>query len=181
MTITLTADAYCVTFMHACKHPSRTVNGLLLGSASGGDVSASKAMPLFHGPLGLAPMLEAALMLADEYCKANGLKIVGYYQANEMADDMELGPFGKKIAEKIRKECPDAAVLMIDGKSMRPDPDNLRLTSRTDAPNPTLANPAATLATLERLLESSAHQQLVDFDQHLDDPSKDWLNSGLVK
>ena len=39
-----------LTFMHACKHPSRAVNGLLLGSASGGDVNASKAMPLFHGP-----------------------------------------------------------------------------------------------------------------------------------
>ena len=63
MPTTLERDAYCVLFMHACKFPSRTVNGLLLGSASGDAVTVRKALPLFHGPLGLAPMLEAALML----------------------------------------------------------------------------------------------------------------------
>ena len=27
------------------------------------------------------------------------MQVVGYYQANELCDDMELGPFGKTIAE----------------------------------------------------------------------------------
>ena len=70
--IAISSDAYCVLFMHSCKYPSRTVNGLLLGSASGGAVSVRKALPLFHSPLGLAPMLEAALMLVhsrpDQRC-----------------------------------------------------------------------------------------------------------------
>ena len=57
------SEAYITLFMHACKFPSRTVNGLLLGSVSDGGVSVQKALPLFHTPLGLAPMLEAALML----------------------------------------------------------------------------------------------------------------------
>ena len=59
----LDKDAYCTLFLHACKFPARTVNGLLLGSALGGQVKVRKALPLFHTPLGLAPMLEAALML----------------------------------------------------------------------------------------------------------------------
>ena len=62
---TLEKDAYCTLFMHACKFPSRTVNGLLLGSALGDALTVRKALPLFHGPLGLAPMLEAALMLVQ--------------------------------------------------------------------------------------------------------------------
>ena len=146
MSTTLSGDAYCVLFMHACKHPSRAVNGLLLGKTSEQGVSVQKALPLFHTPLGLAPMLEAALMLvrnspattpcapfcrthdpcalfcrtpgcalsqADEHCKGQGLQIVGYYQANEMCDDLELGPFGKTIADKIRAQCKQAAVLVV--------------------------------------------------------------------
>ena len=63
---------------------------------------------------------------------------------------MELGPFGKTIAEKIRAQCKHATVLLVrgaacsappplrfhllaapgeqvDGASMRPTEDNLRL------------------------------------------------------
>lgn len=129
------SEAYITLFMHACKFPSRTVNGLLLGSVSDGGVSVQKALPLFHTPLGLAPMLEAALMLvrqlrtradvslaspthacywqADQHCKAHAMQVVGYYQANELCDDMELGPFGKTIAEKIRAQCKHAVVLLV--------------------------------------------------------------------
>ena len=49
------------------------------------------------------------------------MQIVGYYQANEMCDDLELGPFGKKIAEKIRTQCPHAAVLLV-GRRYSPHP-----------------------------------------------------------
>ncbi len=38
---------------------------------------------------------------------------MGYYQANEMCDDLELGPFGKTIADKIRAQCKQAAVLVV--------------------------------------------------------------------
>ena len=60
---TLNHEAYCVLFLHACKHPFKAVNGLLLGTANDGGVTVTKALPLFHSTLSLAPMLEAALML----------------------------------------------------------------------------------------------------------------------
>jgi len=50
---------------------------------------------------------------ADQYCKAHAMQVVGYYQANELCDDMELGPFGKTIAEKIRAQCKHATVLLV--------------------------------------------------------------------
>ena len=60
---------------------------------------------------------------ADEHCKAESMQIVGYYQANEMCDDLELGPFGKKIAEKIRAQCQHAAVILVGHcSSPRPPP-----------------------------------------------------------
>ena len=81
-TCELAHEAYCVLFLHACKHPFKAVNGLLLGTSDDSGVRATKALPLFHSTLALAPMLEAALMLADELCKQFQLQIVGYYQAN---------------------------------------------------------------------------------------------------
>ena len=186
--ISLSPEAYSVLFMHCCKYPHRAVNGLLLGSTEEGTVRVREALPLFHSPLSLSPMLEAALLLASEYCTAKSLKIVGYYQANEIAEDLDLGPFGRKIAEKIRAQSPVAAVLLLDGARMRPKPDDLRLLAinadgkRANAP-PTIAPdvPADAIERLEGAMEAGQQHELVDFDVHLDDPAKDWTgNAALV-
>ncbi|KAL1498793.1 hypothetical protein AB1Y20_014100 [Prymnesium parvum] len=188
--LALSHDAYCVLFLHACKHPSKAVNGLLIGTVTDGAVRVTKALPLFHSSLALAPMLETALMLADELCKQTGSQLVGYYQANELANDLELGPFGKRIAEKIRSRCPEAAALLLDGSSMHPTIDDLRLVAlgadgkKGSAAQPTLENAeeraAKTLAKLSEYISLSLHHELVDFDAHLDDISKDWLNTALL-
>lgn len=186
-TVTLSPSAYGVLFLHALKHPHRTINGLLLGSADsspGGTVTCTECLPLFHSPLALAPMLEAALLLADEYCQASGKQIVGYYQANEFANDPDLGPFGKRITDKIRSRCAAAATLLIDGSSMQPTADDLRLVSygadgkKGGAAVPVLAD-SETLTKLAGYIATNLHQQLVDFDAHLDDITKDWLNTAL--
>eukprot|EP00966_Prymnesium_polylepis_P192090 4451400-Prymnesium_polylepis.1 len=41
------------------------------------------------------------------------MQIVGYYQANEFANDPDLGPFGKRITDKIRSRCAAAATLLV--------------------------------------------------------------------
>lgn len=185
--ITLSPGSYSVLFMHACKYPTRTINGLLLGSSSGdGSVSVKETLPLFHSNIALAPMLEAALLLADEYCEANGLDIVGYYQANELSDDLELGATGKKICEKIRANCSTCATLLIDGASMRPSLGDLRLLSlgidgKTPAVSPTIAPDAeACMKQLDASLGKGVQQELVDFDVHLDDCSKDWTSNAAA-
>ena len=62
--VTLEGDAYVTLFLHACKHSSKAVNGLLLGRVDGeNNVTLLKALPLFHSSFALSPMLEVALML----------------------------------------------------------------------------------------------------------------------
>lgn len=184
--IELSAEAYCVAFLHACKHPTKAVNGLLLGSAGAGGTKVVKALPLFHSSLALAPMLEAALMLADEHCKAAGLQLVGYYQANELTDDLDLGPFGKKIAAKIRAQCAGAAVLLLDGGRMRPAPNDLRLLcidtdgKASGSGSLSLREESKTLRDLDDYLARGVQNGLVDFDTHLDDASSDWFNTKLL-
>jgi hypothetical protein len=183
--IELAPAAYQVLFLHCLKYPHRSVNGLLLGAADGEAVRVREALPLFHSSLSLAPMLEAALLLADEHCAAKGLKIVGYYQANEVVDDLELGPNGKKISDKIRTQTPAAAVLMLDGAKMRPTPTDLRLLAlgadakRLEAP--TIAPSAeAAIERLEGCLSTGLQSEIVDFDTHLDDHTKDWTGNGAL-
>jgi hypothetical protein len=61
--IELEGDAYSLIFLHACKHPTKAVNGLLLGTAAADGVNITNVLPLFHSSFALSPMLEAALML----------------------------------------------------------------------------------------------------------------------
>ena len=58
--------AYCKLILHAAKYPNCAVNGVLLAEdAKGKDRKGLRVVdciPLFHITLGLAPMLEVALL-----------------------------------------------------------------------------------------------------------------------
>lgn len=65
----LRQEAYVKLVLHALKHKTSAVNGVLIGrvaedaKASDGKVTVevTDCVPLFHGQLGLLPMLELAL------------------------------------------------------------------------------------------------------------------------
>ena len=56
--------AYAKIILHAFKYPHTAINGVLLANESSSNQSVKyvDAIPLFHHNLGLAPMLEVALM-----------------------------------------------------------------------------------------------------------------------
>ena len=58
----LSQKAYVKLMLHACKHHSSGVNGILLGEkvVAGQDVQVLDVVPLFHTST-LSPMLEVAL------------------------------------------------------------------------------------------------------------------------
>ena len=90
-----------------------------------------------------------------------------------------------KIAALIRSKCPEAVCLLYQGASGPPTPDDLRFWSlgpdgKRTGPTPTLPDAPKTLPVLEGYLDSSVHHKLVDFDVHLDDASRDWLNTALL-
>lgn len=51
----------------------------------------------------------------EENFGAEGLGVVGYYHANERADDSELRGPAKNIGDQIFRSCPRAAVLLVRG------------------------------------------------------------------
>ena len=80
---------------------------------------------------------------------------------------------------------PRAVASQLDGSKMRATPTDLRLLQlgvegkRGECAAPTVADAEGTIGKLDGYITRGLAQQLVDFDAHLDDGRKDWLNSGL--
>ncbi|KAK2530136.1 Emc8 [Columba guinea] len=136
----LTTQAYCKMLLHGAKYPHCAVNGLLVAERPPGaprrDQPASPSLfvdciPLFHGTLALAPMLEVALTLIDSWCKENSYVIAGYYQANERVKDASQNvtvqitqltctfcsspnQVAEKVASRIAEGFNETALIMVD-------------------------------------------------------------------
>ena len=112
-TYTIKEVAYNKAFLHCKKYSYTTVNGIFVGRANDkNNIDVMDYIPLFHSHT-LAPMLEVALLFIDEYLKGNkGLEIVGYFHANELLDDTELGAnsIACRIGSKINQNSPNSAI-----------------------------------------------------------------------
>ncbi|KAL7217268.1 hypothetical protein ACSBR1_029053 [Camellia fascicularis] len=204
-------NAYIKLILHALKHRSSAVNGVLLGRLSGGDsnpvVEIADSVPLFHSQIGLLPPLEIALIQVspplilpildlriEEYYGAQGLSIVGYFHANERFDDSELGNVAKNIGDHIHRYFSQAGLLLLDNKKLealskgKDRSPVIQLYTRDSSKSwrligdgssrLTMKEPAANIVLLD-YISNQKWQDIVDFDDHLDDISKDWLNPEL--
>ena len=216
-------SAYLKLILHALKHPSAAVNGVLIGSAaplaitetkvgssarnaSGSDITGSNiliedAIPFFHSHIGLAPMTEVALSLVDEYCSGGGraagaqTTIVGYYHANERNDDLDFGGAKVKIADGIARNFPSACCLLVDNERLtevlqsgRGGPavrlhvqDSGKGWRVGGAQSSLMLREPAVNGILKDYLAEGRHMQVVDFEDHLADITKDWTNPHLLK
>eukprot|EP01018_Ginkgo_biloba_P012289 Gb_00682 [translate_table: standard] len=203
----ISQTAYVKIVLHAIKHKTSAVNGVLVGRLKGSlsteehidGLEIIDAIPLSHGHLGLLPTLEIAIIQVEEYfaSQGDGLSVVGYYHANERYDDLELNPLAKKIGDHITRYCPQAALLLVDNKLLEALPKGgskkpvVQLYTRDASKGWRQAGSNGNLAGQLALKEPAANtvlwdyitegrdQRVVDFDEHLDDISKDWLNHTL--
>ncbi|CAA6671965.1 unnamed protein product [Spirodela intermedia] len=198
-------EAYVKLVLHALKHRASAVNGLLVGrlvdaagSGSAG-VQIVDAVPLSHSQIGLLPSLELALIQVEEHYGAQDLSVVGYYQANERFNDEQLSGAARKIGDHIFRYFPRAALLLLSNNYLEAllkrkvnipvvelytrnsskswERAGLGLEQSTEL---TIKEPSAFSILLD-YISSEKWQEIVDFDDHLDDISKDWLNSNLFK
>ncbi|GFQ03066.1 er membrane protein complex subunit 8/9 homolog [Phtheirospermum japonicum] len=191
-------NAYLKLVLHALKHRTSAVNGVLIGrsSANGSTVEIVDSVPLFHSQIGLLPPLEIALIMIEEYYGEKGLSIVGYFHANERYDDFELPGVGKNIGDHITRYFPQAALLLLDnkrledlpnGKDRSPvmqlytkDASSWKVVGSKGSNQLALKEPSANTVLLD-YISSGKWKDIIDFDDHLDDISKDWLNPGLFE
>jgi len=151
------------------------------------------ALPLFHSALALASPTEVGLVQADTYAQSQGLTLVGYYHANECITDVELGPLGKRIADRIHSHTPEACALLVDNSRLQQylqqkSPSFLQVYVKEGGKQWSHSTGASLLAddaTVPQLFmdyhAEGRHQELVDFDDHLNDIRRDWFNSQLLQ
>lgn len=192
-------NAYMKIVLHALKHKSSAVNAVLLGRVSPTNdvVEITDSVPLFHSHLGLLPQLEISLILIEEHYAAKGVNIVGYFHANERFDDYELSGVAKNVGDHIYRYFPQAAILLLDNKKLealpkgkdrspvmqlytRDSSKNWKLAGGEGSSQLTIREPSANAVLLDHI-STEKWQDVVDFDDHLDDISKDWLNPELFK
>ncbi|KAH7521073.1 hypothetical protein JRO89_XSUnG0120600 [Xanthoceras sorbifolium] len=216
----ISQSAYIKLVLHARKHKTAAVNGVLVGRVSpqkNDVVEITDSVPLFHTHLGLLPNLEISLILIEEHYSAQGLGIVGYFHANERFDDVELNGVAKNIGDHICRYFPQSAVLLLDNKKLEALPKgkglspvmqvldilfgrdlhsfpgfcvmllytrdaskNWKLVGSDGGSQVVTKEPAANVVLLD-YMSSRKWEDVVDFDDHLDDISKDWLNPELFK
>ncbi|XP_072947295.1 ER membrane protein complex subunit 8/9 homolog [Epargyreus clarus] len=195
--VSLETTAYAKIILHAAKYPYCAVTGVLLADGSkirdgakNQDLDIVDAVPLFHHSHYLSPMAEIALTQIDSVAQADNRIIAGYYAACENFKDntVEKCP-GQKIAEKIVEFFPSAVFIVVDNKklSQHLDTPAIKLHKYTDGKwrpkdaNKVLFQSPYVLETVSNLLQREVHEDLVDFDNYLDDITLDWTNLGIEK
>ncbi|XP_024439117.1 ER membrane protein complex subunit 8/9 homolog isoform X2 [Populus trichocarpa] len=173
----ISQNAYIKLVLHSLKHKTSAVNGVFVGSSCDDGVQIIDSVPLFHNHLGLLPPLEISLIMIEEYYGARDLGIVGYFHANERSDDVELGNVAKNIGDHIYRYFPQAAILLL---YTRDASKNWKLAGSDGGCQLTTKEPAANAVLLD-YISSKKWEDVVDFDDHLDDITKDWLNPELFK
>ncbi|XP_057523657.1 ER membrane protein complex subunit 8/9 homolog [Amaranthus tricolor] len=195
LTYEIGQNAYIKIVLHALKHKSSAVNGVLVGryDAGKGIVQISDAVPLFHSNTGLLPSLEIALMQIEEHFASQEVSLVGYFHANERSDDYDLSNVAKNIGDHLCRYFPQAGILLLDNRKLEALPKVkdrspvMQLYSRDGSKwkveensHLVMKEPSANMILLD-YVSTQKWEGIIDFDDHLDDISKDWLNAELFK
>ncbi|GAA6046944.1 hypothetical protein RTBOTA2_000532 [Rhodotorula toruloides] len=177
--------AYLKLVLHAAKFPSSTCVGLLIGSVAESSCTITDAIPLLHHWTDLSPMAEAGLGLAELYAKQQQLVFLGLYVANERLGDQAVPNGVQKMAEAIRKDRPEAVVLVVDNEKLvsnepalipylpPKDPSASWQPTTLSSAQISLADSSAPTKALEQV-RRGRHKLLGDFDDHLEDADKDF-------
>ena len=135
--------------------------------------------------------------------------LVGAYLANERAGNVGLGPNARSVADVIRNAAPNknAVALVVDAAKLYdaldgPNENDTEAEGEPSSQNHGLilmrrmgdgstwetvggssgtvvVEPRATKSAKALFASPDATRSLVDFDDHLDDPARDWRNPGV--
>lgn len=202
--VNINGTALLKLLMHAAKYPASAINGLLLGSLFNEDalllsnegaprLQVADIIPLFHEHLNLTMALEAALIQVDAYARSRNLEVVGLYHANEVVDDTRLCSAACTIADKLQQQSsPHAVIFLVDNNQLGNFLSGkcesfLQLYERQRGASGWKASARTVGLQSETLpkqyiscIGDGKHRQLADFDDHLDDLTRDWTNPSIV-
>lgn len=107
-TILITPAGYAKMVLHACKHPTQSLSGLLVGKlVKQTQLFISDVIPLTHTQVASVPhpIVEAGVRMVQAQACAEGCSVVGCYFANERFDDADFGELNRRMAKEVAKIC----------------------------------------------------------------------------
>jgi hypothetical protein len=136
---------------------------------------------------------------AEAYAQQHKLQLIGYYHAESRMNAQDMHPVGKRIADRLAERQPDAFVVMLNNeklaafsrKGSTEPPFELLLREGSSAKgswkkasSDSLGLPGSSSweglrARFLNMYSKQQHSQLADFDEHLDDISRDYTNQQL--
>ncbi|KAG0306337.1 ER membrane protein complex subunit 8 [Linnemannia gamsii] len=183
--------AYLKPLAHATKYPTGPVNGVFLAETNSTNLVVD-AVPLFHFWGTLTPMLEVAMTQIDLHCKANGLRIIGYYEASERLEDVALSLVGQKIASQIHHVNPEAFAVVIKNQKINSDDVafmpyqfkegqwRVSKDAFSDKNADFSFENSSSPTVVAKALRGGLWEKLADFDNHLENIKEDWLTNKAV-
>jgi len=196
--------AYVKMIFHAAKYPHCAVNGLLLankknalgGGPRTGSLVITDCIPLFHQSEGLTPMIEVALAQIESRSERAGLCVAGFYHASSsMRDCSNVDIFSQKIADKVAENSGGkrpVVLVTVDNKRLSMVLESHALLVQMFKGSEGAGGETAgkwrhlaaknigvdedTLAMTSEMVQRKFQKDLIDFDNHLDDVTQDYLN-----
>lgn len=165
--------AFVKMMLHIAKHPWSNAFGLLL--SKDGKSTFVDCLPLFHTPL-LSPSLEVALLLSGEHCSQTSHSIAAAYFCGEQA----MLPLVKRVMTQLGERLGKSLQLVVvqQGAAREDVLQALVSSGGNEWKNSSKVQVKAECwqALNAKLVDKA---DLMDFDDSLDDVSKDFRNPHL--
>ena len=185
-TIDLKSKAYYKIMLHCLKHLTSDCYGFLLGKKESNKYTIVDAIPLSHDKIFGTPFKIAATMIKNYYPNE---KIMGFYEnliVNQMKEEGSISNQSFHICEIIQKNCKFSPVLFQiyskdSGEKGQPFlRDEIFFKILNEDVFSYVDKKKETELEFEQMKEyclNSRQEDIIDFDDHLENPNLDWRNS----
>ena len=188
VTIDLNSKAYYKIMLHCLKYLTSDCYGFLLGKKEGNKYIVSNAIPLTHDKV-FGPAFKIAVSMIKGFFPNE--KIIGFYEnliVNQMKEEAAISDQSSYICEMINKNNKiNPIFFQIYSKDsgekgnqfLKDDIFFKQFVLNEDAFS-FIDNKKETdeeFNTMKKLCKNNRQLEIIDFDEHLENPNLDWRNT----
>jgi hypothetical protein len=113
-TVVIEPHAFACMVAYAARHSTSVVHGAVVGSASETELSVSSVFPICHDETPTKPLIDTALaMVASTLDGDESKKIIGWFTAPELLEDLQAGPVALRIVANLDGDSADKVLLVL--------------------------------------------------------------------
>ena len=188
VTIDLDSKAYYKIMLHCLKHLTSDCYGFLLGKKEGNKYIVSNAIPLTHDKV-FGPSFKIAVSMIKGFFPNE--KIIGFYEnliVNQMKEEATISDQSSYICEMIKKNNKINPIFFQIYSKDTGEKGNQFLKDEIFFKQFVLNEEAFSFVdnkketdeefnTMKKLCKNNRQLEIIDFDEHLENPNLDWRNN----